>query len=108
MRHTDRDVLRMAGHLLEDPKRRVMASLVANAEGVSLNSVTEPEACRWCLVGAIAACREVLLGDNTPVLSRGGGRIFALARRHLDVGDLVVAWVLRENQEEIVKRLKAA
>jgi hypothetical protein len=112
MREIDRDILRMTGHLLDDPKRRVMSTLVADEHGIGLNSVIEPDACRWCLVGAIAACRAVL-EKKSPLTShlleaRRSSYIFQLAREYLDVDDLVVAWVLRQEQERIVERLKAA
>jgi hypothetical protein len=107
MREIDRDILRMTGHLLDDPKRRVRAALVVNDMGHELNSVLEPTACRWCLVGAIAACRSVLERSVYPV-SPAGGLIFQLAREYLEVECLVGAWALQHEQERIVERLKAA
>lgn len=60
MSHTTRDVLRMAGHLLEDPKRQCINRQAANATGDWASPYAGDGACSWCVAGSLAASGAAL------------------------------------------------
>jgi hypothetical protein len=62
-KHTVVDVLRMAGYLLEDPKRRIK-HLVATDGAGHWTETDSPRARCWCLVGAVDACCRKLKVDR--------------------------------------------
>ena len=60
--HTERDVVRMAGHLLKHHATR--GSLAKNDAGQPVLWL-DPSATRWCLLGALRVCARELGGSQS-------------------------------------------
>jgi hypothetical protein len=65
---TPLEVLRGARELISDPERWTQGEYARNAEHEAVNFLS-PEACRWCLVGALAKASGRDPDDHEPAMA---------------------------------------
>ena len=94
-----KEALRMVGHLLET--NGTTGSFATNKYGEPTYSA-DPNACRWCLVGATWAVEDVLSMGKSPLLFR--------VQDFLGFDMMVEAWDTGSDQDrqDIIERLKSA
>lgn len=63
-KETTLTALHMAGNILSDPSRRTTGTLAETRRGFPCNP-SDPEACKWCLTGALGKALHELKIDET-------------------------------------------
>lgn len=98
----EREILRMAGHLLDDESRWAIVTAAQDKDKQEVGPAS-PSAVCWCLVGAIAVCSIIVRGK------RGRDtRAMQAAKELLYSDDLIAYWVFstRKQRYETAKRLQ--
>lgn len=68
MRFEEREVLRRARSLIATPEHWTQGAMARDSEGIPMMSVTSPQACSFCLVGAINRAAIEIAGRSRGII----------------------------------------